>query len=64
MIDIVDKPLEEQDIAGDSINLFDGESGKQKHDDIGNLCLVERHRWNMDWCIFMEIISMTQIVRI
>ena len=41
--------MEEQNIASGSC---DEKSGKHKHDDIGTLCLVGRHRWDMDCCFF------------
>ena len=45
---VTEKPLEDQEIADDSINFCDGESYQQNHNDIDTLLWIDRHRWDID----------------
>jgi hypothetical protein len=63
MTDIVEKPLEDEDLSGALILSFDEEHGSQNHEDIDSLFWIGRHRWDRIAGIFMEIPSMILIVR-
>jgi hypothetical protein len=60
-IDVVDKPLEEQEIAGTSISSCDEKHGSQKDDDVGTPFVIGRHRWDVNcWFIHGDLIYDTQ----
>jgi hypothetical protein len=59
-IDVVEKTLEDEKIAGASISTYNKQHGSQEGDEVGILFMIGRHRWDVDHTgLFMRIPSMT-----
>jgi hypothetical protein len=47
-IDVVEKPLEDENIACASTSSCDKQYGSQDDDDVGTLFVISGHRWDVD----------------
>jgi hypothetical protein len=58
-IDLVEKPLKNEENASASASSCDKEHGSQEDDDVSTLFVIGRRRWDRLLVCFMEIPSMT-----